>query len=146
MPRLLSLLLVVLALAACGKSSQDRYRHDFPPLNRDLAALGQDVAAGLRDAGQSSDRALAGRFGGYTRRLGDLRDRLDGLDPPGSVAQDHQRLATAAAAADRALADVASAARAGDATGARAAATRLVRSGQELETARQKLANSALFR
>jgi hypothetical protein len=144
--RVLGALLVVLALAACGKSADDRYRADFPPLNRDLAALGQDVAAGLRDAGQASDSALANRFGGYARRLSELRDRIDDLDPPSSVRSDHQRLAAAATATERALADVASAARAGDAASANAAATRLVVSGQDLDEARRKLANSALLR
>jgi hypothetical protein len=143
---LLVVLALVLALAACGKSAEDKYRADFPPINRDLAALGEDVAAGLRDAGQSGNAALASQFGGYERRLGELRDRLDELDPPGSVEQDHERLVSAATATDRALADVAGAARAGDATAAGAAATRLVRSGQDLDAARSKVANSALFR
>ena len=146
MLRLLSALLVVLALAACGKSAEDRYRADFPSLNRDLAALGQDVAAGLRDAGQSNDTALASRFGAYARRLDELRDRIDDLDPPDSVKSEHRRLATAATATERALGDVVSAARAGDTASASAAATRLVLSGQDLDTARQKLANSALLR
>jgi hypothetical protein len=143
--RLLSALAVVLALAACGKSAEDRYRDDFPPIDRDLAALGEDVAAGLRNAGRSDDRALAREFAGYERRLGDLRDRLDDLHPPDSVKADHERLATAAAATDRALADLAGAARAGDAATARAAATRLVRSGQDLDVARQKIANSGFL-
>jgi hypothetical protein len=145
-PRLLSALLVVLALAACGKSAEDRYRADFPPLNRDLAALGEDVAAGLRDAGTSDNGALAREFSGYAERLGDLRDRLDDLDPPASVKRDHEQLAAAAAATERALGDIASSARAGDTSAASAAATRLVRSGQDLDTARQKVANSALLR
>jgi hypothetical protein len=145
-PRLLSALLVVLALAACGKSAEDRYRSDFPPLNRDLAALGEDVAAGLRHAGRSDNQALAREFGGYARRLGELRDRLDELDPPSSVKGDHEQLASAATATDRALSDIASAARAGDASAASAAATRLVRSGQDLDAARQKVANSGFFR
>jgi hypothetical protein len=144
--RVLSALLVVLALAACGKSAEDRYRADFPPLNRDLAALGEEVAAGLRDAGQSDNRALAREFGGYAQRLGELRDRLDDLDPPGSVKQDHEQLANAAAATERALGDIASAARAGDSVAAGAAATRLVRSGQDLDAARQKVANSGILR
>jgi len=144
--RVLSALLVVFALAACGKSAEDRYRADFPPLDRDLAALGRDVAAGLRDAGQSGDAALARRFGGYARRLGELRDRIDELDPPNSIRSEHEQMVSGAAATDRALADVASAARAGDEAAARAAATRLVLSGQDLDEARRKLANSALFR
>ena len=145
MARLGSALLVVLALAACGKSAEDKYRAEFPPINRDLAALGEDVAAGLRDAGESSNATLGGKFGGYVGRLGELRDRLDELDPPASVRRDHERLVSAAAATDRDLADVAAAARAGDAAAAGAAATRLVRSGQDLDSARSKVANSAFL-
>jgi hypothetical protein len=144
--RLACALLTALALVACGKSAEDEYRDDFPPIDRDLAALGEDVAAGLRAADGSDDATLARRFGGYARRLSDLRDRLDGLDPPGAVERDHQRLVAAAAATDRALADVAAAARAGDAAAAGAAATRVVRGGQELDSARRKVANSGIFR
>jgi hypothetical protein len=143
--RLLSALAIVLALAACGKSAQDRYRDDFPPIDRDLTALGADVEAGLRSAGQLDDQALARRFAGYARRLDDLRDRLDQLDPPSSVADSHRQLTAAATSTERALADIVSAAHAGDAAGARVAATRLVRSGQTLETARRKIANSDFF-
>jgi hypothetical protein len=143
--RLLSALAVVLALAACGKSAQDRYRDDFPPIDRDLTALGADVEAGLRSAGQLEDQALARRFAGYARRLDDLRDRLDQLDPPSSLADSHRQLTVAATSTERALADIVSAARAGDAAAARVAATRLVRSGQVLESARRKIANSDLF-
>jgi ElaB/YqjD/DUF883 family membrane-anchored ribosome-binding protein len=143
--RLLTALVLVLALAACGKSSQEKYTDDFPPINRDLAALGSDVEAALRSANSASDAELARRFSGYATRLGDLRDRLDELDPPSSVKADHARLTDAATDTERALGDIASAARAGDATAAGKAATRLVRSGQDLDTARQKIANSALF-
>jgi hypothetical protein len=143
--RLLSALAVVLALAACGKSAQDRYRDEYPPIDRDLVTLSADVEAGLRSAGQLDDEALARRFAGYARRLDDLRDRLDELEPPGSVKGRQQRLTAAATATERALADIVGAARAGDAAAARAAATRLVRSGQLLESARRNLANSALL-
>jgi hypothetical protein len=143
--RLIGALLAVLALAACGKSAEDKYRSDFPPINSDLAALGEDVAAGLREASRSDDAAIARRFSAYARRLGELRDRLDELEPPGSIKPDHARLVAAAGATDRALGDVAAAARAGDAVAAGAAATRLVRSGQDLDSARSKVANSELL-
>jgi hypothetical protein len=144
--RPLTALLLLLALAGCGKSTEDRYREDFPPLNRDLAALGHDVAAGVKSAGGLDDRALAREFSGWARRLSQLRDRLDELDPPGSLEQDHERLTRAATATERALGEVASAARAGDAAAAGAAATRVVRTGQDLDSARRNVAKSALFR
>jgi hypothetical protein len=139
-------LLLLLALAGCGKSPEDKYRDGFPPIDRDLAALGADVGAGLRAASAEDNAALASRFGGYERRLSGLRDRLDELDPPASVEADHRRLVAAATATDRALADVAAAAKAGDAAAAGPAATRVVRTGQELDAARRKVANSAIFR
>jgi hypothetical protein len=141
--RLLSALLVVLALAACGKSGQDSYADDFPPIDRDLAALGSDVEATLRSADTASNAALARSFAGYAKRLAGIRDRLDELDPPASLKAEHARLAAAATATERALGDLAGAARSGDAATANAAATRLVRSGQVIDSARQKIANSA---
>jgi hypothetical protein len=143
--RLACALAVVVALAACGKSADDKYRDGFPPIDRDLAALSAEVGAGLRAAGGSDDAPLARRFDGYARRLGDLRDRLDDLDPPGPLEDAHRRLLAAAGATHRALADVAEAARVGDAAGAGAAATRVVRSGQEVDSARRKIANSGFF-
>jgi hypothetical protein len=141
--RLLSALLVVLALAACGKGGQDSYADDFPPIDRDLAALGSDVEATLRSADTTSNAALARSFAGYAKRLAGIRDRLDELDPPPSLKAEHARLAAAATATERALGDLAGAARSGDAATAGAAATRLVRSGQVIDSARQKIANSA---
>jgi hypothetical protein len=141
--RLLSALLVVLALAACGKGGQDDYADDFPAINRDLAALGSDVEATLRSADTASNAALARSFAGYAKRLGEIRDRLDELDPPASLKAEHARLAAGATATERALGDLASAARRGDAATAKGAATRLVRSGQVVDSARQKIANSA---
>ena len=143
MSRLLSALLIALALSGCGGGGQDSYADDFPPIDRDLAALGSDVEATLRSANSASDAELARRFSGYANRLADIRDRLDELDPPASLKAEHARLTAAATATERALGDIASAARSGDATAAGAAATRLVRSGQVVDSARQKIANSA---
>jgi hypothetical protein len=141
--RPLSALLVVLALAGCGGGGNDSYADDFPPIDRDLAALGSDVEATLRSANSASDTELARSFSGYAQRLGEIRDRLDELDPPSSLKAEHARLTAAATATERALGDLASAARSGDAAAAGAAATRLVRSGQDVDLARKKIANSA---
>jgi hypothetical protein len=143
-PRLVCLLLVLCAaLAACGKSDDERYREDLPPINRDLSALAADVGRGLRDAGESGDRALAGEFAGYARRLGGLRGRLDDLEPPGSLEADHDRTLAAMAAERAALSGLAAAARSGDPAGARAAATGVVRQGARLDAARNELARAA---
>ncbi len=144
MPRLVCLLLLLCAaLAACGKSDDEQYREDLPPINRDLSALAADVGRGLRDAGESGDRALAGEFAGYARRLGGLRGRLDDLEPPGSLEADHDRTLAAMAAERAALSGLAAAARRGDPAGARTAATAVVRQGARLDAARNELARAA---
>jgi hypothetical protein len=137
------LLLLCAAPAACGKSDDERYREDLPPINRDLNALAADVGRGLHDAGASGDAALAGEFAGYARRLGALRGRLEGLEPPGSLAADHDRTLAAMAAERTALSGLAAAARRGDPAGARAAAIGVVRGGARLDAARSELARAA---
>ena len=137
-----ALLLAALLLAACGDSADDEYRDELPRIDRRLAALARDVGNGLRSAGEVDDSALAGEFGGYARRLGRLRERLDQLDAPDRLAMDHAKLLAAMAAVSGALADVESAARRSDATAARAAAVRLVRGGERLDQARRELARA----
>jgi hypothetical protein len=136
-PRLLGVLLLCVALTACGKSTEDKYKDGFPPIDRGLVVLGNDVGEGLRSA---DDRRLANQFAGYARRLSGLRERLDGLEAPDPVSKDHEALLAAMAAVHRALSDVSEAARRGDAAAARDAATRLVRGGARLDEARGELA------
>jgi hypothetical protein len=140
--RLLGVLLIVLGLTACGKSTEDKYKEAFPPIDRGLVALGDDVGTGLREAGGSDDRALAAEFARYSRRLGALRGRLEALEAPGGLAKDHGALLAATAAVRGALDGVAAAARRGDAAAARDAATRLVRGGARLEEVRSQLARA----
>jgi len=138
--RLLGVLLIVLGLTTCGKSTEDEYKEGFPPIDRGLVALGDDVGAGLRQAGGSGDRALAAEFGRYSRRIGGLRERLEALEAPGGLAKDHAALVAATGAVRATLDDVAGAARRGDATAARDAATRLVRGGARVDEIRSELA------
>jgi hypothetical protein len=135
--RLLGVLLLCVALTACGKSTEDKYKDGFPPINRSLVVLGDDVGEGLRKA---DDARLADQFAGYARRLAGLRERLDGLEAPEPVSKDHRALLAAMAAVRSALADIAQAARGGDAAAASDAATRLVRGAARLDEVRGELA------
>ena len=137
MTRLALVLLLCVALTACEKSSDEDYRADYPPIDRGLVALGDDVGEGLRTA---DDTTLAQRFSGYARRLGRLRDRLGDLEPPDALERDHQRVLAATGAVRAELGDVAEAAERGDPGAAGAAATRLVRDGARLDQARARLA------
>jgi hypothetical protein len=136
-PRLVGVLLLCVALTACGKSTEDKYKDGFAPIDRSLVALSDDVGEGLRNA---DDARLADQFAGYAQRLGGLRKRLDGLEAPDPVSKDHRALLAAMAAVRSALADVAEAARRGDAVAAGGAATRLVRGGARLDEVRAELA------
>jgi len=141
-PRFLSALLVALALSACSESADDKYRDEFPSIDRDLAVLAGDVAQGLRRAGGSDDPALASEFRGYARRLGDLEGRLEDLEVPDPLTRDHEQLLAPIAALHSALADVAGAAQRGDPAAAREAAIRVVREGERLDEARRRLARA----
>lgn len=136
MPRLVGVLLLCVALVACGGSDQRDYRDELPPIDRGLVALGDDVAEGLRRA---DDATLAARFSGYARRLARLRTRLADLEPPGDVERDHGRLLAAMAAERAQLSAVAAAAAGGDAAAARTAAAGVVREGADLDEARARL-------
>ena len=66
MPRLAWVLLLCVALAGCGKSTEEKYKEGFPPIDRGLAVLGSDVGEGLRGA---DDRTLPREFAAYARRV-----------------------------------------------------------------------------
>lgn len=139
MSRLVGLLLLCLALAACGDGGDESYKEDFPPIDRGLVALGDDVESGLRSA---DDATLAARFAGYARRLGALRERLADLEPPDNLRERHDALLAAIGATRSDLDGIATAARQSDAAAAKAAATALVRDGARLEEARRELAGA----
>jgi hypothetical protein len=134
------LVLAALALAACAGGGEDDYGDELPRLNREIAALGDAVGVRLRDAARSTDAELAADFRGYARRLGELRRRAEGLEPPERLAARHEELLAAMSAVRAALEDVAEAARRSDPAAARAAAARLVRDAERLDQARRRLA------
>ena len=140
MPRLLSALAIALALVACGESAEDEYRDAFGSLNRQLVALGDRVREGVRSAGDSDDSALAREFGGYARRLEQLRLRLDELEAPELDRAGPRAAAHRDSGRPRRAGRVADAAQRGDAAAARAAAIDLVRGSERLSEARRKLA------
>jgi hypothetical protein len=137
--RLVGLLLLCLAVAACGGGDDQSYNEDFAPIDRGLVALGEEVESGLRTA---DDATLATRFAGYARRLGRLREQLDDLEPPDGLRERHDALLAAMGATRRDLDGISTAAKRSDVAAAKTAAIDLVRHGARLEDTRRDLADA----
>jgi hypothetical protein len=134
--------LAALALAACGESTEDKYKQDFPPLSQKLVSLGQDVGSSIQGAGGSSDRQLAKDFANYAEQLGDVQQDIDDLEPPDDLSEDQAQLVSAIGDVQRALDDIAQAAQKGDAESARQATIDLIQGSQDLRNSRRKLAGA----
>jgi hypothetical protein len=130
-------------VAGCGGGdSEEDYKEDFPPINRQVLALGEDVARTIQRADQSSDAALAEDFGNYAQRLGDLQQELDELEPPDDLAEDQDDLVAAMGDVQGSLDDIAGAAQEGDPRAARQATVELVSRSEQLRDARRTLARA----
>jgi hypothetical protein len=139
---LVSLLVVLVAAGCGGDDAEDTYKSDFPPINKDLLSLGNQVGESIQGASQASDAQLADEFGNYAKELGDLQQQLDELEPPDDLAEDQDELVSAIGEAQGALEDIAGAAEQGDPDAARDATTQLIQSSEQLRDARRTLARA----
>jgi hypothetical protein len=132
-------------LAACGDDdggplSTEEYADKFNPINDEFLALGQEVAATIETAKGQTDATLAGKFGDQAKSVGDLKERLDDLDPPEEYQSDHDKLSAAMGVVQADLQAVSNAARDHDAAGARSAVQKLVKDSAAVRTPRRALA------
>jgi hypothetical protein len=138
---ILLLLLATVALVACGgDSEQDTYKEDFPPLSRQVVALGEDVGASIEGASESTDAQLAADFEAHAKKLGELERKLDGLKAPEDLADEQNALVTAMGDVQSRLEEIAEAARDSDAEAARRATVGLVDDSEALRDSRRALA------
>jgi hypothetical protein len=128
------------AVAGCGgKSTDEAYKDDYPPLSRKIVALGGEVGNSIRDAGNSTNQQLADEFGNYAQRLGDLQKQVGDLDPPKDLEDEQDRLKSAMGDVQGDLNDISGAASKGDPKAARAATVELIRHSATLASARRTL-------
>ena len=133
-----------LAVAGCGgKSTEDTYKDDYPPLSRKIVALGGEVGRSIQNAGNSTNQQLADDFGNYAQRLGDLQQQVDDLDAPKDLDDRQGALVSAMGDVQGDLNDISKAASKGDPKAARAATVELIRDSAKLASARRAL-NSAV--
>jgi hypothetical protein len=137
---ILAAMLGAVAALGCGKSTEDTYKDDFPPISEKVVALGNKVGDSITKAGQSTNQQLAEAFGNYAQELGDLQQQLDDLDPPEDLAADQDKLVSAIGDVQGDLNDIAAAAQQGNPQAARSATRELILDSQQLRDARRALA------
>jgi ABC-type transporter Mla subunit MlaD len=128
------------AVAGCGgKSTDEAYKDDYPPLSRKIVALGGQVGRSIQNAGNSTNQQLADDFGNYAQRLGDLKQQVDDLDPPKDLDDEQAALVSALDDVQGDLNDISDAASKGDPKAARAATVQLIKDSPKLASARRAL-------
>jgi ABC-type transporter Mla subunit MlaD len=128
------------AVAGCGgKSTDEAYKDDYPPLSRKIVALGGEVGRSIQNAGNSTNQQLADAFGNYAQRLGDLKQQVDDLDPPKDLDDEQAALVSALDDVQGDLKDISDAASKGDPKAARAATVQLIKDSPKLASARRAL-------
>jgi len=136
------LLAVGLAFGACG-NSEDDFREDYRPVDRQVAKLDDDLRRALGRVRTRSDLQLEKEFGQFAQRAGDLQQRVDELVPPDDAKGEQEELTEALGNLQSSLEDLERAANRRDATAARSAAIQLVSSTSQMQTARRELARAA---
>jgi len=128
------------AVAGCGgKSTDDAYKDDYPPLSRKIVALGGEVGRSIQNAGNSTNQQLADEFGNFAQKLGDLQQQVDDLKPPKDLEDEQNALVSAMGDVQGDLNDISGAASKGDPKAARTATTQLIQDSAKLGSARRTL-------
>jgi hypothetical protein len=138
----LAALLAVALVAGCGDSgtSKEDYAKEYRPINDEFVALGREVGATVQTAKGQTDAALEKRFGDQAKRVGELKSRLEDLDPPDDYKSDHDKLVEAMGVVQSDIQKIADAAGSHDAAAAKAATIELFEHSEDVRGPRRALA------
>ncbi len=131
-----------LALAACGESD-DGFKEDFEPVNRQVATLDNDMGRALNEARGKTDLQLEKQFGQFAQRAGELQQEVDELEAPDDVKEEQADLTEVLGDVQSSMEDLERAASREDPSSARTAAVKLVDSTVRLKRARRDMASAA---
>jgi cytochrome c556 len=139
----LAALLATVALigAGCGSSSSDEpsasdAQSAYSSIRTQISGLGDSIGSAITGASRQTDVQLADSFAQLDDRAQATVERLQSLDVPDDLKDEQQALSDALDKGTGDLADIARAARASDAAGARAAAQQLITDSQQIRDAR----------
>jgi hypothetical protein len=131
---------IALIGAGCGSSSDQPSAADaqttYSSIRTRITELGDSIATAINGANSETDVQLASAFA-LLQASGEVAvARLDALDVPDDLKAKRQALSDALQNGTGDLADIARAARASDAAGARAAVQQLIADSQQIRDAR----------
>jgi hypothetical protein len=147
MSRRIAALAAVLALAVagplagCGSSSSSSdsaagAQTAYAPVKAELLALGTAIGAAVTGAPKQTDATLATQFDSLAARASTQIDKLQAIEVPSSAQAAATKLHDALTKATGDLSDIATAAKAHDASAARIAAEKLVTDSAAVKSAR----------
>lgn len=138
----LSVALLAVPLAGCGKSAEDKFAEGYKPLNAKLLKLGNELGTSVRGAKGKSNSEVASDFSRLSKKFKTLRTDIDELDPPDKLKGDSDKLTSALGAIEQDVSSISAAGKSGDAQAARQSAQKLVADSQQVNSAQNKLAKA----
>jgi hypothetical protein len=131
---------VALIGAGCGggsdQPSADDAQSAYSSIRTQISGLGDSIGSAMTGASRQTDVQLANSFSQLDDRAQATVERLQALEVPDDLRDERQALSDALDQGTGDLADIARAARASDAAGARAAAQQLIADSQQIRDAR----------